>query len=125
MKNTFNKVVLTIQHGSTRTDPSDVFKKETHFQPTQWYKSGTQYWNLTESALFVDPSEFSAKQVGAKIDWKAKKFAGTVSQRIEANCMDLVSSVGVFPTKGTSLDTKESLTIIAPNWRLDAVKENY
>jgi hypothetical protein len=125
MKNLYTKIILTVLHGGMSCDMSQVFKTQTHFDEKVWRQRGTQYWTLNESALFADPSESSCKQVGAKIDWKAKKFGGTVAQRIEANCMDLVSAVGVSPTKGVSLDTKESLTIIAKNWRLDAVKETY
>lgn len=121
--NTFSKIILTVQHGGMSIDTSMVFKTSTHEAPTQWRKTGTQYMNLRESAIFADPSATSCHQVGASFNWHSKKFQGTLKQRIQANCLDLVSSVNGITSIGEVIDTPESLTIIAPTWRLDAVKQ--
>lgn len=124
MLNNFSKIILTVLHGSNSVDMSTVFKTSTHEAPTQWRKTGTQYMNINnESALYADPSATSCHQVGANYNWHSKKFSGTLKQRIQANCLDLVSSVNGATTLGEVIDTPESLTIIAPTWRLDAVKQ--
>lgn len=122
--NSFSKIVLTVKHGKTCTPPELAFNKEALMQPAEWHHTGTQYMNINnEAALYADPSNTSCHQVGANYNWHSKKFTGTLKQRIQANCLDLVSSVNGITSIGEVIDTPESLTIIAPTWRLDAVKQ--